>query len=326
MARTMSDISKLALDVINKNVQEYSMNEAEDKLREVLNKAVGGEWNYLNFQKNKWDVYAVLQQMLNPTVNKLMLEDFSDFIEVRDFALGDVVEFVVENPDLYTVSVSATGHNNIRRQKQLTSKIDINSFNLGVKIYANGRDYLAGKIDFATMTEKVRASFENEVATLASKTFQEAYENLHANFKATGNYSAETLVELCQKVKGKTGTPVAIFGTGMAISKIEGLTDVCKAEKRNFGHVKMFEGGIPVYEIKNTYDEVNDKWALANNLIYVVPMGNQKLIQVGYEGDAIISDDLNLLSRNDQTIEFMFQRMVHISCLTSKVFGAFELA
>lgn len=326
MARTMSDISRLALDIINNNVQEYSKSEAEDKIREVLNQAVGGEWNYLNFQKNKWDVYAVLQSVLSPSINKLMLSDFSDFIEVRDFALGDIVEFNIENPELYNVSVSATGTNNIRRQKQLTSKVDINTFNLGVKIYANGRDYLAGRIDFAKMVEKVKASFENEVATIVSKVFQEGYEDLHANFKTTGTYNNETLVELCQKVKAKTGLPVAIFGTGLAISKIQGATDLCKAERRNFGHVKVFEGGVEVIELKNTYDENNDKWALANNLLYIVPVGNQKLIQVGYEGDAIISDDLNLLSRNDQTIEFMFQRQIHVSCLTSKVFGAYELA
>ena len=59
----LTDIQKIARDCYTGNVEKYSKNAANDVLRAEIIERVGGEWNYTNFQKNKWDVYALLQEI-----------------------------------------------------------------------------------------------------------------------------------------------------------------------------------------------------------------------------------------------------------------------
>ena len=61
----LTDIQKIARDCYRGNVEKFSKDAANDVLRAEIIERVGGEWNYTNFQKNKWDVYALLQEVID---------------------------------------------------------------------------------------------------------------------------------------------------------------------------------------------------------------------------------------------------------------------
>ena len=68
----LTDIQKIARDCYRGNVEKFSKDAANDVLRAEIIERVGGEWNYTNFQKNKWDVYALLQEVIDVRFSKLI--------------------------------------------------------------------------------------------------------------------------------------------------------------------------------------------------------------------------------------------------------------
>ena len=112
----LTGLQKLARDCYEGKVKNYAEGNAEEVLRKEIVERVGGEWNYYNFQKHKWDVYALISEMISPEITRLSAETFADFCEVKDFMLGDKVEFQVKNTDLFKVANIADGVNSTRRQ------------------------------------------------------------------------------------------------------------------------------------------------------------------------------------------------------------------
>ncbi|WP_024620200.1 hypothetical protein [Metaclostridioides mangenotii] len=326
MATTkLTDLQKLSLDLYNGKVDTYSVKQAEDKLREKIEEAVGGEWNYYSFKKNQWDVYAILGELLTITTATLMRDTYSPFCEYRDTALGDTLEFEVDDDELYEVAVIASGTNNLLRQKIINRKAPISSFELGVKVYADFDEFMAGRIDFVKVINKVARSFENKVTNLIGKTFAEAYSDVGSNLTVSGSIDADKLTELISKVEGMTQQKVTIYGSKYALSKIPGIEflDINATEKRNNGYIKLFNGNDCV-EMKNTYNENDNLWGFDNNKLLIVPSG-VKPIMFGFEGEPYIYEDKEFGTRQDRQIEHLFSRKANLSVIKAVNCGVYDI-
>ena len=78
----LTDIQTIARDCYRGNVEQFSKNAANDVLRKEIVEKIGGEWSYTNFQKNKWDVYALIQELIDVDLVNLSEEAFKQFCEV----------------------------------------------------------------------------------------------------------------------------------------------------------------------------------------------------------------------------------------------------
>ena len=320
----LTDLQKLAVDCYEGKVKNYANGNPEDALRQEIIEKVGGEWNYYNFQKAKWDVYALISEMISTNVSRLSAETFADFCEVKDFMLGDRVEFTVKNTDLFKVANIADGINSTRRQRLLGKRIPTTAFKLAVAIYEELDRFLANRIDWRAMVDNVTASFTQEIANQIAKAMEGAYEQLNSNFVKSGTYSDKELQTLIAKVEAATGQKVAIYGTAEALANVEGAGALVDAEDtRNFGYIQLFNG-TKMVKINNVYDEVADKWALRNDVLYIIPAG-EKIVRLGFEGDLTILEDTTGTSRDDQQIEMLMMRKMHLGILSTAKFGFFEI-
>lgn len=322
--RRMSELAQLSMDAYTGKVDKFSVQDAEALIREKLTECVGGKWNYRNFKKNEHDFYALIEELITINLSNMTVESFGDWVEVKDFELGDKIEFRVENTNLFQVGNIATGTNTIRRQRMLDSKLPTTAYKMSIAIYEEFDRFLAGRIDWARLVDKVGKSFNREVALQISRAVQNAYSSIHANLKKEGTYSDAELGKLISKVKGLTGQDVAIYGVSEAIENIQGancLADL--ADRRAYGYVKEFKG-VPVIELPQTYDAVNNKWGVKNNILYIVPAG-EKIVRCGFEGEAMVIENTDGTKRNDQQIEYKFQRMMHLGVLSTARFGAYVI-
>lgn len=319
--RQMSELQKLSMDAYTGKVDKFSVENAETLIREKLTECVGGKWNYRNFKKNEHDFYALIEELITINLSNLTVEAFGDWVEVKDFELGDKIEFIVENTNLFQVGNIATGTNTIRRQRMLDSKLPTTAYKLSIAIYEEFDKFIAGRIEWAKLVDKVGKSFNREIALQISRAVQNAYSTIHTNLKFQGTYSDAQLSKLIAKVKGLTGQDVAIYGTSEAVENIEGancLADL--ADRRAYGYVKEFKG-TPVIELPQTYDAINNTWGVRNDILYIVPAG-EKIVRCGFEGEAMVIENTDGTNRNDQQIEYKFQRMVHLGVLSTARFGA----
>lgn len=323
--KRMSELAQLSMDAYNGKIDKFSVQDAEALIREKLTECVGGKWSYRNFKKNEHDFYALIEELITVNLSNLTVESFGDWVEVKDFELGDKIEFRVENTNLFKVGNIATGTNTIRRQRMLDSKLPTTAYKMSIAIYEEFDRFLAGRIDWSRLVDKVSKSFNREVALQISNAVQNAYNSIHTNLKYTGTYTDAQLSKLVAKVKGLTGQDVAIFGTSQAVEHIVGancLADL--ADRRAYGYIKEFKG-VPVIELPQTYDASNDKWGVRNDILYVVPAG-EKIVRVGFEGEATVIENTDGTKRNDQQIEYKFQRMMHLGVLSTARFGAYIIS
>ena len=323
----LTDIQKVARDCYRGNVEKFSKNAAEDVLRAEIMERVGGTWSYTNFQKGKWDVYALLQEIIDVDLVNLSEEAFNQFCEVKNFELGDSAEFVVKNNSLFKVGVIADGINSTRRQRKLGSKLRTDAFKLAIATYEELDRFIAGRIDWKEYVDTVVASFNHEIATQIVGAFGKAYSEIGTNLKVSTNAEGvdEELKKIINKVKGATGKNVEIYGTAEALGKIKGVGALSDADdKKSMGYVRVFNG-VKLVELPNTYNEGTDEWALNNDAIYVIPNG-EKIIKLGYEGGVTILEDTTGTHRDDQQIEMTYMQKIHVAVLVAAKFGAVEIA
>lgn len=323
----LTDIQKLARDCYRGNVTQYSKDKAEDVLKAEIMEKVGGEWSYTNFQKNKWDVYALIQEIIDVDLVSLSEEAFKQFCEVKNFNLGDAPEFKIKNNSLFKVGIIADGINSTRRQRKLGSKVKTDAFKLAIATYEELDRFIAGRIDWKDFVDTVVASFNHEIATQITNAFGQAYSEIGTHLKVSTNEAGvdEELKKIINRVKGATGKNVEVYGTAEALGKVKGVGALVDADdKREIGYVKVFNG-TKLVELPNTFNDTTGEWALDNGVLYVLPVGGDKIVRLGYEGGVTILEDTTGSTRDDQQIEMTYQQKIHLSVLVAAKFGAVEI-
>lgn len=323
-----TDMEKLARDIYYGTVDKAefsSTQEAEDRLREKILEKVGGTWDEWSFSKNYVEVFQILSESLTVTTSELLRSTFAPFCEYRDLAYGDTIEWEVDDDRLFEVAVVADDNNNFRRQRLMGRKVPMTAFPLGVKIYTQWSLWIAGRINFQAMINKVAASMEHEIVNRINNAFMGAYNSAPAVLQANGTVTRDKLSELCEKVAGLGVGDVTIYGTKLALSKIPGIEalEVDGLDRRNNGYLKVFEGYNCV-DLKNTFNKKTGTFGLNNDKLFIVP-STVKPIFVGFEGPGYVTTDSAILPRLDRELEYLFQRKVHIGAVKPNDFGVYNI-
>lgn len=317
-------LRQLSMDLYHKRVVEFSEKEANDRLRTYIKDEIcGGEWKPYTFLQHKYEIYEVMSELLTTTTAELSRDMFEHIAQFKDTELGDRIEFIVENPELYEVSVIASGTNDLLRQKLINGKAQTTSFDLGVKIYAEFNEFMTGRIDWDKCVEKVAKSFNVAIAELIAKEWKTAYDTVSSDLKVTGDIDENKLVELVQKVESQGQGKAIIYGSKTALAKIPNITtlEANAREDREKGYVSMFKGTECV-ELQNKYDLATKKWVLENDILFIVP-SEVKPILIGFEGDAFVMDD-ETGERLDRQVEYEMTRKVHLGVLKNQVYGIYD--
>jgi hypothetical protein len=301
------------------------MNEA---LRAALIEACGGEWNFYKFQKNKWDVYAIISQAMPISLKTSLEGKYNQFAEFRDAALGDKNQFTVTQNDLFTVYTVARGNYDVERQRLVNNTFSVTTHKKLIKIYIEIDEFICGKIDWAELTNRVTRSFGAYVGQLIYDTMYASYSAIGTNYKHTGAFAAETLLDIISEVESAAGVDSCqIFGTQVALANIADGTGYSDPEKRRFnefGFYDMFRGN-PLYSLPQAYKAGTSTHAVNDASIFILPNNGEQIIKVAFEGDPEIRDN-DGTSRNDGQPEFLFGRMIGAAALTVEegLFGMYK--
>ena len=323
------NIALVARDCYLGKTNTFSKEDQEKILRGRMEEILGGavtsrEGFRRAFMKHENEFFAIVEEMITLNVNRLALDAFSDWVEVRDFGLGEKVEFKIKDDELYKVSAVANGLKPARRQKIYGRRAETQAFRLGIKIYEEFFDFITNAIDWRECVDRVSRSFNYELAKLVSKTLFKAYDELNTDLKVVGTYSDKDLLALIRKVEAKTGKAVTIFGCGSALDNIIGEScDDDKADRREYGYIRKFRGRDCV-ELLQVLDD-NGAFVVPDDMLLLVPQG-EKVIRMGFEGMAMVFEDTDPASREDMQVEFSFARMVHMCALIAKNYGVFKIA
>lgn len=311
----MKDIVKLAVDAYHGNVQQYSVGQSQDVLRQALIEANGGSTtlDYRKIRDGKCgNLFTLIETILDRTVEEGLTgsEFFNAMVDYRNVAEGDKNLFYVKDKNLFVVSETADGTQGVRRQRLGgMSETSIPTSLKTVKIYEELSRVLAGRVDFNEMISDVSKSFTQKLLEDIQSVWNGATADDFGGavyFPAAGNYDEDKLLEVISHVEAASGGQVAtILGTKKTLRNlapsIQGSDS--KSDLYNMGYYGKFYGN-PVVMTPQRHKIGSTEFILPDNVLTIVA-GDQKPIKVVREGNSIVLLG-NPMDNADLTQEYFY--------------------
>src|SRR5690606_15043567 len=176
--------------------------------------------DYNMFRRHKETFYAILSETISPIVNERFDEVMGRFAEVRNVGWGDSTEFRIENPELFEVARVADGTSNLRRQRLTEGKMNVTMDMWGVKIYEEFYRFLAGRINWGALVNKVVRSFERTTGEMAVEAIYGAYNTVEAPFLYSVPVDEQEVLNVLSAVEAQYGAAILV-GTKPALARMQ---------------------------------------------------------------------------------------------------------
>lgn len=323
----MTDLARLSLDVYQgKNVM-FNEVSGEDALRNAINEACGGAFNYKTFRENKYKVFSIVEEVLDDTLGVIITTQFDNLADVKNVAVGEKPVFRVNDPSLFRVARIAGGTNDLRRQKILNRKFEVDTDYFGAKLYAELEMFIAGLVPWTDMVNRLTLSFANDLGVRIYEAISGSYTALNSTYGVTGAYNEDVLFDMVQHVEAKAGGRKAVvMGTKKALRKVAKdivMSDGMKEKFNQVGYIGNV-GGTDLIVLPQAHKVGSDEFFVDDNMLLVVP-AQEKLVKIVVEGEAQMIEIADAGTRNDQQMEYQIQKKFGVGVMQSAIYGIYKI-
>jgi hypothetical protein len=282
-------------------------------------------------------VFSTMFQLISETLTNIIpstiLDQFGQFADVRMAGWGDNFRFEIPNPNLFVVSTFADGIRKGKPQRLYASEEYLTPKNHVITIQEDLYRILAGKVNWGEWITKISLSVQSKISTEVYDALHDSFDDLNANFQEA-TFDADTYVTLAERVEAANGgARVSVWGTRAALSKVipadafKNSGDLGLSEEYNrIGYLGQFRG-VNSFLINQRVD-TNDagfNFSISNDRVYLVAMGVDRPIKVGFEGEALIFQNTNSANA-DLTQDYTFQQKWDTKVITSSRYGIVKVS
>ncbi|MBL4950992.1 hypothetical protein JK635_01900 [Neobacillus sp. YIM B02564] len=333
-----NELVKLCVDTVKNPsiVQNFSKGlNPSDVIRKEFFELIGTEKpTYKDLRKHKVEVFEIIEEVLDQTVINGVNEDdfFMQFAETRNVALGDSIEFYVPDNSLLVASELAGNHWDISRQKlDVGSTFTVKTKSFGLAVYADFMQFLAGRIDFAELVNKVAKAIKHKIAQEVAASFAAGAGYLPTEFKATGSYSEDKLMDIVGHVEAATGTTPMIVGTRKALAKVTAGANVAlfsenmKDQLNQTGRIAMYNGLVLV-QLPNVHKANTFEFAYDDNKLLILPSNDNRPVKLVFEGDSLVKEVSDGTQNMDMSLEYKFMTKFGVQVIFNTLYGEYTLS
>lgn len=325
-------IVNLAVDLTRGRVAgNYAAGESSEVLRQALIEVNGGssKIDLKSLRRHKAEMFELIEEIMPVIVEEAMRDDvlFVDFVDERNIALGDEITFYADADTQFIVSEIADGIARPRRQRIIEkTPVTVPATWHAVRIYDEWSRFMAGRIDWSELVDRVARSFKNAIyadvfAAISGITASTA--GLNSTYVVTGSYSEEGLLAVVDHVEAATGRRAVIVGTRPALRKCTSavVADEAKTAYYNGGYYGKL-AGVDMVAMRNTHIPGTDTFMFSDNDLYIIA-SDDKPIKLVREGDPWIEE------RNenaDKTIEYTYQEKFGVGVIINGKMGKYTIS
>lgn len=321
--------------------RDFSADEAVDVLRQALIDANGGEttFNYKSLRRNKVAIFEIIEELVSAIVQEGLTGSafWDEYVDYRNMRDGDLNEFTAEDASTFVVAEVANGNATPRRQRLgKAEKVSIKTTVHNIRMYEHFSRFMAGRIDWTKLCDKVAEAFQKEIWN----DIYVAFSGITAKdviggdpdgkyIVTAGSYSDDTLIDIIAHVEAATGKKAVVFGTQAALKKLNGTalanaSEKAKEDLYNQGYFGKFYG-TDVFKLNQMHIPGTDNFLLEDDVIHVLA-GDDKFIKFVDEGETII-DDRDWTENSDSTLEYrMSQKFGAAVLFSSKGYGKYKFS
>lgn len=279
-------------------------------------------------------VFDIIEELIPVMIEEGLKGDefFFDLVEYHNVALGDDIDFQVEDHTELIVADGTYGTDGIRRQRLGgLQHVTIPTQLKVVKVYDEFKRFLAGKIDFNELVSKVSSAMikqlRNDIFTVFNGISNSNQYGLGDTYvPVTGTYSEDKLLELCEHVEAaNNGSPITIVGVKSALRKCTTAvqSDEAKTDMYNMGYYGKFNGVKMVY-VPQVHKAGTSEFLLPDKKLFVIPAG-VKPIKVLNMGEGYAATD-NPLENGDHTQNYFYGQEFGVGLIFSSKIGVYTLS
>ena len=319
---------------------QMNVKERDNVIREAFLETMGLTEGYSKkefrqaWRENKNKVYAITEEIASQIMKNGELERisfFEQFVDVRNEALGDSVEFIVESENELEFAEFSGNHFDLRR-----TRVESHGFftptmrDYGVKVYSYFEQVASGRISFTDLCNKIEIAMRKKLAELAETTFTSALNNLPVQFKVSGSYDENSILEMLSHVEASTGQKPHLVGTVAALRKLAGVSDYLPLstnmrDELNDNGVLSVWNSYKLIPLAQGHKIGGFEFTMDNNKIYALT-GGEKPVAMLLEGDVEVKEVGDGVTNADRSLEQAIVFKAGCAVKYNKALGVITLA
>ena len=334
----LTELTTLMNDSLSNKVAVFANEDAakytDQAIREAFFEILGDEkLTWQGWRNHKNEIFTVIENVLTTNLPKGWENSpfYEQFVEVKNGALGDANEYVIDQDGILVASRFSGNHWDVDRQKlQGKRSFSVPTEWIYIHVYDELERFLNGVTTLPEMMTKLQNGFQNEIDARIYTSFNGIGTYLPEAFKETGAYVRETMMDLIQRVQIASQSNVILAGTKTALAAIaEGIdskwiSNAQQEEMATKGALLNLTGlGVTAMEIPQVFVRGTYDFKIDNTSIYVLP-NNTRPIKLFYEGQTRALD-YNENQTHDQTVGTIAETKLGTAVIMPSLFGKYTV-
>ena len=334
----LTELTTLMNDSLSNKVAVFANEDAakytDQAIREAFFEILGDDkLTWQGWRNHKNEIFTVIENVLTTNLPKGWENSpfYDQFVEVKNGALGDANEYVIDQDGILVASRFSGNHWDVDRQKlQGKRSFSVPTEWIYIHVYDELERFLNGATSLPEMMTKLQNGFQNEIDARIYTSFNGIGTYLPEAFKETGAYVRETMMDLIQRVQIASQSNVILAGTKTALAAIaEGIdskwiSNAQQEEMATKGALLNLTGlGVTAMEIPQVFVRGSYDFKIDNSSIYVLP-SNTRPIKLFYEGNTRALD-YNENQTHDQTVGTIAETKLGTAVIMPSLFGKYTV-
>ncbi len=306
MALSKKDLQTLMCTVARANPSSqvaYSF-KGENFNYEILNETLRNELReiagtYQLYRENQNMIFSLIENTIDDVLPKRVMEQYSQFAEVRTFAQGDKPVFVQR------ITTAAK-----RRALQFITKVglagiyevfklDKKSYEVPTSAYGGAaqigfEEFLDGRVDFADVLNIVMEGLDRAIYIEIERALKAGVSQLPAANQTTQAGFQEAEMDKLVAIADSYGSKAAIYCTYEFAAKMlprDGwVSDTMKDTLWNTGHLGNYKGHQVIILQQSYEDETNSQKVIDPSYAWIIPTGGAKPVKIAIEGNTLVKE------------------------------------
>ena len=309
MALKFEDMLKLAKTVAKANPNAPTAYSFGDKTYgySEMNETLRAEFqalapDYRNYKINQNTIFALIEQTIDDVLPARVMEQYSQFAEIKTFAQGD--------KPIFTQKITQASK---RRAKQFIGKVglaglyevfkldgtsyEVTTNAIGGAAQIGFEEFLDGRVNFADVLDIVMAGLDECIYIEIEKQLIGATNNIipanMANMTTFDEATMDRLLAIADSY-GKSAIYCTFeFAATMLPTNADWISNDMKDKRWNNGYLGNYKGHQVIVLPQSFEDETNTTKVIDPSFAWIIPVGADKPVKIAFEGGAIVDEYRN---------------------------------
>ena len=328
LAKTVAKANPSAPTAYAFGDKNFAYSDLQETLRSEFNELAG---TYSLYRENKNTVFALLEQTIDDVLPAKVLQQYSQFADIKTFAQGD--------KPIFTQKITTASK---RRAKQFIGKVglaglyevfkldgqsyEVTTNAIGGAAQIGFEEWLDGRVDFADVLDIVLEGLDECIYVEIEKQLLGAIGNVNPNNKVSINgFNEAAMDKLISKADayGKSAIYCTYEFAATMVPESGWVSDEMRNARWNNGYIANYKGHQVIVLPQSWEDDAtgpNAVRVMDPKYAFIIPVGAEKPVKIAFEGQTIVDEYTNY----DRSREVQIYKKVGVRAIFSNAICVYE--